>query len=151
MLSKQALIYLFHIFIVGPLLVLIGFNEALSSSPQLTPQSWAYSLLSFFGVVAIAWHSYLYYTERPPINTKGFMINAIHILFGALFVYIARKQMSSTTPLSRKNPLFYVLFGLGLLIMVWHGYLLWKLYKLGILFIVENYGNANANKMRNRM
>jgi hypothetical protein len=151
MISKQALIYLFHLFIVGPLLILIGYNQAISSDPELPSQSWAYSLLVFFGVMALAWHAYLYYTERPPINDKHFMINMIHILFGVLFIYIGRKQMG-TSPLSRNNWLFYLLLTLGILIMGWHGYLLWKLYKLGILFIAENYRNmsvgmaVNSNK-----
>jgi hypothetical protein len=140
MLSKIALLYLFHIFIVGPLLLLIGYYQAISTGPQLLANSWAYSLLIFFGVVMLSWHLYLYIVDRPPINDKHFAIHMIHIVFGALFIYIGRKQ-NSDNPLSRKSFLFYLLFILGIVMIGWHAYKLWKVYKMGILFVSENYAN----------
>jgi hypothetical protein len=111
--QNHNLIYLFHIFFVGSLLIYVGINHDKLYKP-------IYKFLIFLGLVIISFHSYKIYTYIQ-LN-KSYWINIIHIfIFAPLLVYIGYNE--------DKTPRMYyeILLMLGFAAIGYNGYYLYKL------------------------
>ena len=98
------LISLFHIFIVGPLLIYVGIQQKLSHI--------FYQVLYYLGIGIILLHLFKSIKKLPRIA----YINYLHVLlFGPLLVYVGYKE--------RESPLFIyeIIEFLGVLAIFYHG------------------------------
>ena len=78
------LIYLFHIFFVGSILIYVGIKQNNIYKPF-------YNFLLFLGALIIIFHSYKVYTNIQ--LHKNYIINILHIvLFAPVLLYIGYNQ-----------------------------------------------------------
>lgn len=110
--NTKQLIHLFHILIVGGLLLYVGINR------EKIPKK-MFPLLFVLGLVIILYHSYKTYNYMS--TGKRFWINLIHVLIiGPLLVYIGYYKEKT----SRK--FFEMLLMLGFASIGYHSYYLFQ-------------------------
>ncbi len=131
MLSKNAIIYLFHILIVAPIIVYVG---ACNSFTQCSVGSWVYSAMLGIGILAIGWHVLLWIRNKKLGILKKYMwIHIYHIFIaGALLLYVGYCKSMGKCPVPVW--LYYILFVLGIAVFGWHGYMAVKEYRAGLFF-----------------
>jgi len=108
--TKEFLVHLFHILVVGSLFLYVGITK--SNIPSLM-----YSVLTILGIVIILYHIFKVYKKLQ----LGFnpWVNYIHILFvGPLLLYIGLNR--EKTP----RPYFEIVLMLGFAAIGYHGYYL---------------------------
>jgi uncharacterized membrane protein len=80
---KHFIVALFHILIIAPFLLYVGFHRAATSS-------WIYTTLFYLGCLVIIYHGYLFASRFRSSNS---WIYAIHFLFvGPLLLYIGYRR-----------------------------------------------------------
>ncbi len=110
--DSHKLLNIFHVFIVGTLLLYVGINRD-------KIYSGLFSVLFYLGIGIILYHSFraLNFLKQ----NKSFWVNLIHILFiGPLLIYIGYYGVNA----SRK--FFEILLMVGFAVIGYHGYYLFK-------------------------
>ena len=98
------LIGLFHVFLVGPLLIYVGLQKSLSHI--------FYQFLFLLGIGVIVLHFFKALKKLP----KFAYFNYLHaLLFGPLLVFIGYNQIN--TP----SFIYNILTFLGILVIIYHG------------------------------
>lgn len=110
MISKETIIHLFHIIIVGSLFLYVGIVQA-------KIPSFFYPMLLILGIFIIIYHSYKAYIKIK--SGKNPWVNYIHILLvGPLLIYIGYNNKNTAR-------LYYeLLLMLGFAAIGYHGYYL---------------------------
>jgi hypothetical protein len=89
--STHTVLSLFHIFIIAPFLLYVGFTR--SSLPR-----WVYWLLLGLGIVLVLYHGMKAYTKWIQKN-PSMWVNVIHALIvGPLLLYIGANQFDTPRP-----------------------------------------------------
>jgi hypothetical protein len=110
--ETKILLYLFHIIIVGPLLIYVGIKR--DKIPSIL-----FSILFYLGIFIILYHSYKVYYNIT--IGKSYWINLFHILIiGPILVYIGYNR-------DKTERLYYeLLLMLGFAAIGYHSYYLIK-------------------------
>jgi len=108
--DSRILVYLFHIVIVGPLLIYVGIKR--DDIPSIM-----YPILFYLGIFIILYHLYKVYANIK--IGKGYWVNLFHVLMvGPILVYIGYNR-------EKTQRLYYeFLLMLGFAAIGYHGYYL---------------------------
>lgn len=108
--ESRILVYLFHILIVGPLLIYVGIKR--DKIPSIM-----FPILLYLGLFIILYHLYKVYNNIK--LEKGYWVNLFHILIvGPILVYIGYNR-------EKTQRLYYeLLLMLGFAAIGYHGYYL---------------------------
>jgi hypothetical protein len=108
--DSRILVYIFHIIIVGPLLIYVGIMR--DKIPTIM-----FPILFYLGIFIILYHSYkVYYNMKMG---KGYWVNLFHVLIvGPILVYIGYNREKT------QRLYFELLLMLGFAAIGYHSYYL---------------------------
>lgn len=106
MVNAKMLINLFHIFVVVPFFLYIGYHKE-TTAPSV------FTFLMFLGLFVFMYHAYRYWIT-------GWSINMMHLFIGTFLILIG--YYGESLP----SAFFNVFYLLAFIVFTWHSYLLYS-------------------------